>query len=120
MKSPLRERTFQLAVEVVRLCEVLKTERKEYVLSRQILRSGTNPGAMVREAQNAESEKDFIHKLKVAQKEVGETQYWLDILLETGYIDQVSYDCIFGLTSEIMKMIRSAVLTLKQKEERKK
>ena len=66
-KSPLREKSFELAKLILKLSKEL-TAQKEFVLSRQILRSGTNPGAMVREAANAESKRDFIHKLKIAQK----------------------------------------------------
>ena len=71
--DPLREKSFQIAVRMVRLNKYLVDEKREFVISKQILRCGTNPGAMVREAANAESGPDFIHKLGVAQKEIGET-----------------------------------------------
>ena len=76
--SPLREKSFDLAIRIVRLNQFLTSQKSEYVISKQILKSGTNPGAMVREANNAESGLDFIHKLAIAQKELGETQYWLE------------------------------------------
>ncbi len=88
MYSPLKEKSFHLAVSVVRLYQYLVETKKETVLSRQLLRSGTSPGAMVREANNAESGHDFIHKLSVAQKEMGETRYWLELLHSTGYLTQ--------------------------------
>jgi len=66
---------------------------------------------MVREAGNAESKKDFIHKLKIAQKEVGETQYWLELLLDGEYITKEKFKELYSLSDEIMKMIRSSVLT---------
>ncbi len=109
-KGPLREKSFALASLILALSKEL-TAQNEFVLSRQILRSGTNPGAMVREAANAESKRDFIHKLKIAQKEVGETQYWLELLLDGDYISKARFDKIYSLSDEIMKMIRSSVLT---------
>jgi len=68
-EDPLKEKTLIMAIRIVKLCKYLKEEKKEYTISSQFIRSGTNPGAMVREAQNAESPKDFIHKLSVGQKE---------------------------------------------------
>lgn len=78
-KSPLKKKIFLFAILIVNLYKYLTIEKKEYVLSKQLLRSGTNPGAMVREAFNGESDKDFIHKLKIGQKEIGETMYWLEL-----------------------------------------
>lgn len=78
--SPLKEKSFDFAVRVVNFYKFLISEKKEYVLSKQLLRAGTNPGAMVREAFNAESNKDFIHKLSIGQKEIGETIYWLELI----------------------------------------
>jgi len=109
-KGPLREKSFELATLILKLSKEL-TAQNEFVLSKQILRSGTNPGAMVREAANAESKRDFIHKLKIAQKEVGETQYWLELLLDGQYIEKEKFRKIYSLSEEIMKMIRSSVLT---------
>ncbi len=79
-RDPLGDKTFLFAIRIVKLHKYLKGEKQEYTLSKQILRSGTSPGAMVREAQNAESGKDFIHKLCIAQKEIAETQYWIELL----------------------------------------
>ena len=76
------ERSFQFALKVVLYCELLE-DKKKFVLSRQLLRSGTSIGANVREAQNAESKADFIHKIKVAAKEADETEYWLLICKHT-------------------------------------
>ena len=73
--DPLREKSFSFAVRIVKLYKILTGKRKEYIMSKQLMRSGTNPGAMVREAGNAESGKDFIHKFGVAQKEIGESMY---------------------------------------------
>jgi four helix bundle protein len=113
-KTPLKDKSFQFAVRIVRLYKHLVEEKKEYIISKQVLRSGTNPGAMVREAANAESGLDFIHKLGIAQKETGETQYWLEILQETGFLSETEFQSIYADSEEIMKMIRSSILTKKK------
>ena len=82
----IKEKSFRFAVRVVMLYKYLKNEKKEYILSKQLMRSGTSIGANVRESQNAESKADFIHKLAIAQKEADETLYWLELLKETDYI----------------------------------
>lgn len=112
--DPLREKSFALAIRIVRLYRILTEEKKEYTISKQLLRSGTNPGAMVREAANAESGLDFIHKLSVAQKETGETQYWLELLKATDYLTGQEFQSIFADTEEIMKLLRSSILTKKK------
>lgn len=73
--GPLREKSLKFAIRTVKLYRYLQDDKKEFVLSKQLLRSGTNPGAMIREAENAESISDFIHKLSIAQKETAETIY---------------------------------------------
>jgi four helix bundle protein len=93
----------------------LVSEKKEYVLSKQQLRSGTAVGALVREAQNAESKADFLHKLGIAQKECDETSYWLELLKETYYLRKDEFDSINGNAIELLKIIRSSILTIKQK-----
>ena len=112
--DPLKEKTLIMAIRVVKLCKYLKGEKKEYTISGQIIRSGTNPGAMVREAKNAESPKDFIHKLSVGQKETAETQFWLELLYETDYISQEEFNSLYANTVEVMKLIRSSILTKKR------
>lgn len=76
MKNPVVEKSIEVALLIIEYCEVLQAERK-YVISRQLLKSGTSIGANVHEAQNAESKADFIHKIKIATKELEETKYWL-------------------------------------------
>jgi four helix bundle protein len=80
MGKLIKDKTFSFAVRIVKLNRYLQEERKEYVMSKQILRCGTSIGANVREAYNGESDADFIHKLSIAQKECSETQYWLELL----------------------------------------
>ena len=112
--DPLHTKTLNLAIRIVKLNQYLTTQKKEYIMSKQLLRSGTNPGAMVREAVNAESGVDFIHKLAIAQKETGETLYWLELLFETHYLSLDEYQSINSDTLEVMRIIRSAILTKKK------
>lgn len=112
--DPLGEKTLDFAVKIVRLGQLLNSEKKEYIISKQVVRSGTNPGAMVREARNAESAMDFIHKLGIAQKEAGETEYWLQILNRTDYISKDEFLTLSDEINQIMKMIRSSILTKKK------
>lgn len=111
---PLRDKSFHLAVRIVKLCRYMRDEKHEYVISKQLLRSGTNPGAMVREAINAESGSDFIHKLGIAQKETGETQYWLELLWASEYLNETEFQSIYNDSEEVMKLIRSSILTKKK------
>ncbi|MFN8349170.1 MAG: four helix bundle protein [Spirosomataceae bacterium] len=114
MESPLRIKSTDFAIRVIRLYQYLTSQKNEYVLSKQILKCGTNPGAMVREAANAESGADFIHKMGIAQKELGETQYWLEILQKTDYITLAEHDSLYKDSEEIMKMVRCSILTKKK------
>ena len=112
--SPMREKSMNLAIRIVNLYKHLVAEKKEYVLSKQLLKSGTSIGANIREAQNGESSADFIHKLGVAQKETDETLYWLELLQKTEYITEAAFQSIYQDTEEILRMIRSAILTKKE------
>ena len=82
----LQTKSFAFAVRIVNLSKFLSTEKKEFVLSKQLLRSGTAIGALVREAEQAESKPDFVHKMAIALKEANETEYWVLLLRETGYL----------------------------------
>ena len=112
--GPMREKSLLFAVRIVNLCRYLTEEKAEYILSKQVLRSGTNPGAMVREAENAESGSDFIHKLAIAQKEIAETQYWLELLFKSQYIKENEFNSLYNDSMELMKLFRSAILTRKK------
>ncbi len=112
--SPLEEKSFNLALRIVKLSEYLKVEKKEYTLSKQILRSGTNPCAMVHESFNAESSLDYIHKLAIALKETGETQYWLKLLYYSGYLSEPEFKSIFEDAVEVGKMLTSSIKTKKR------
>lgn len=113
-KHLIKDRSFLFAIRIVKLYEYLYTTKKEFIISKQLLRSGTAVGALVREAQNAESKADFIHKLSIAQKECDETLYWLELLKETGYLNDKEFESIYSAAMELLKMIRSAIITTKR------
>jgi four helix bundle protein len=114
VKSTIKDKSFVFAVRIVRLYKHLTETKKEFVLSKQLLRSGTAIGALVREGQNAESKSDFIHKLAIAQKECDETIYWIDLLKETDYLNKKEFESISTEATELLKMIRSAIITTKK------
>ena len=91
----------------------MTSEKKEYVLSKQLLRSGTSVGAMIREAEHSESKADFIHKMAIAQKEINESLYWLELLKETDYLNNGQYESVNKDAIEIIKMITSIIKTTK-------
>ena len=109
------DKSFSFAVKIVKLCRFLQSEKKEFVLSKQLLRSGTAIGALVRESQNAESLADFIHKLSIAQKECDETIYWLELLQATDYINETEFQSIHSDAVSLLKIIRSIIVTMKQR-----
>ena len=87
----IKTKSFSFALRIVKLYQFLNQEKKEYVLSKQLLRSGTGIGALVREAEQAESKLDFIHKLAIAQKEANESDYWLELLFQSDYLSQIQF-----------------------------
>ena len=115
MASILGDKSLQFALSIIEVYKLLVSEKKEFVLSKQVLRSGTSIGANIREAQNAESKMDFIHKLAIAQKECDETLYWLELLFKSNYLQQNKYEEMSGKAQEIIKMLRSSILTVKSK-----
>ena len=111
----LKDKSFQLAIRVVNLYKYLKKQHGEYILSQQIIRSGTCVGAIIREAEHAESTKDFIHKLSIGLKEANETKYWLDLLLATEFINKRMYNSINQDCEELLKLLIASVKTSKQR-----
>jgi len=101
------------AIRVVNLYKVISENKREFVMSKQVYRSGTSIGAMVREAQNAESKLDFIHKLAIAQKECDETMYWLELLKATDYMNENEFESLTHDALELLKMLKSSILTVK-------
>ena len=112
--NPLYEKSFNLALRIVKLYEYLAKNKNEYILSKQVLRSGTNPGAMIHESLNAESGADFIHKLSIALKETVETQYWIKLLYHSGYITEAEYNSILADAVEVAKILTSSIKTKKK------
>jgi four helix bundle protein len=97
------------------LHQFLTTEKKEFVLSKQLLRSGTAIGALVREAEQAESKPDFVHKMAIALKEANETEYWILLLRETNYLTVKESESILNDTTELLKLLTSIVKTTKNR-----
>jgi len=112
-KSILQEKSFQLAISGVTFYKNL-AKNKEYVISKQLLRSSTCVGANIREAQNAQSKKDFIHKLSISQKECDESIYWLELLKETHYIDNTVFMLMKNSATEILLLLKSSIITLRK------
>lgn len=114
-KNVLKDKSFNFAIRIINLFKYLSTSRNEYVLSKQLLRSGTAIGALIRESQNAESKADFVHKLAIAQKECDESIYWIELLYHTEYLSSTEFESINNEAIEILKIIRSIIITSKNK-----
>ena len=108
-------KSYLFAIRIVNLYKYLKLEHKEFVLSKQILRSGTSIGALLREAKYAQSHADFINKLSIALKEANETRCWIDLLNDTNFLSKKMYDSISLDINELIKLLVSTIKTLKNK-----
>ncbi|MBN1463809.1 MAG: four helix bundle protein [Paludibacteraceae bacterium] len=109
------EKSMDFAVRIVNLYNYLCKEKNEFVLSKQILRSGTSIGAMLNEGKYGESDLDFIHKFSIAQKECAETLYWLLLLYKTNYISEQQYKSLSDNANELIKLITSSIRTVKRR-----
>ena len=107
-------KSYSFALEVIKLYKVL-VEKKEFVLSKQILRSGTSIGANIHEAVGSESKKDFIHKLGIAVKEARETSYWLNLLKDSNYLSNEEFDRLNNLCDELIRILNSIIVTTKER-----
>ena len=114
VESIVKIKSFDLAVSGVNFYKYIVAEKKEYIMSKQFLRSITSVGANVREAINAQSKADFIHKLAIAQKECDETIYWLELLNATAYISENEFKSLHEQSNEVLKIIRSIIITSKK------
>ena len=112
-QSVIAKKSFAFALRVINAYRFLM-DNKEYVLSKQLLRSGTSIGANCREAKNAQSRLDFINKLNIALKEADETAYWLELLHEGDFIDQASFDSMYGDCVELIKLLTAIIKTTKE------
>ncbi len=111
----LHKKSYSFAIRVVKLSHFLNNDKKEFILSKQILRSGTSIGALVRESQYAQSHADFINKLTVALKEANETQYWINLLYDTNYLTQEMHQSLNNDIDELLSLLISITKTLKNK-----
>ena len=114
MDNVVEEKSFRFAVRIVKLNQYLRTNKKEYVLSKQLLRSGTSIGANVAESQQAQSRADFVSKLEIALKETSETKYWLRLLHATEYLSDSQFESINTDCSELEKLLVSIVKSTKK------
>ena len=116
-ESILANKTLDFAIRIVKFYKQLCEEKREYVLSKQILRSGTSIGANVRESRNAQSEADFINKLSIALKEADETEYWLEVMEKSEIITIEQVESLNSDLSEIIAMLIKSIKTVKKKLE---
>jgi len=107
-----KEKSFHFAVRIVKLYQYLCDEKKEYILSKQILRSGTSIGANLAEAESAISRKDFLSKLYISLKECSETLYWLELLKASGYLTEDQFLSLYSDCKELKKMLSSSTKTI--------
>ncbi len=107
------DKSYIFALRVVKLYKHLVSEKKEYVLSKQVLRSGTSIGALIKESEHAQSKADFINKMSIALKEANETEYWLQLLKDSDYISEQSFDSIHNDSVELIKLLVSIVKSSK-------
>jgi four helix bundle protein len=107
-KNIFEEKSFEFSLEIIKVFKHLKDKEREFVISKQLVRSGTAVGALIREAH-------FIHKLGISQKECAESLYWIDLLYYSDYIKQAEYGKLKGMAEELLRLIRSSILTSKSK-----
>ncbi len=113
--SILKTKSFDFAIRIIKLYKFLKKTYSEYELSQQLLRCGTAIGALIREAEHAESRKDFLHKLNISLKEANECVYWLELLHTSDYINKRMFESIMKDAVELLKMLISSVKTTRNK-----
>ena len=113
MDNAVKEKSFCFSIRIVRLCKYLRDNKRETILSKQLLRCGTSIGANIAESQFAQSKPDFTSKLNIALKEASETDYWLRLLFETDYLNQRQFDSIIKDCRELESLLVSIVKTTK-------
>lgn len=112
--NPLKDKSFFFAVQIVNTTREIQKRKKEFILSNQLMRSGTAIGALYREAEQAESRADFIHKLAIAQKECNESLYWLELLEQTNFLEKDQYEKLEPLCRELIRLLTSIIRSTKQ------
>ena len=111
----LSEKSVAFAIRIVKLFQYLESEKREYVLSKQVLRSGTSIGANVREAIYGQSRRDFLAKMSIALKEAVETEYWLELLSATGYLTEEQFTSVREDCGELARLLTATVKNLRNK-----
>jgi four helix bundle protein len=111
----LYDKSYAFSIRIVKLAQYLNKEKKEYILSKQIIRSGTSVGALVSESKFAQSKADFINKLMIALKEANETQYWINLLHDTDYLNKSMHKSLYADIDEIISLLVSITKTIKNK-----
>ena len=114
--SIMLEKSKDFAVEIINLCRQIKETKRESVLTNQLLRSGTSIGANIHESKYGHSTADFVSKMQIALKECYESEYWLELLNRTGYIDDAQYNYLRNICGQIRRMLISSINTAKGKE----
>ena len=114
MANVVEEKSFQLAIRIVKLYQYLRSQRKEFVLSKQLLRSGTSIGANIAEAQQAQSRADFLSKSNIALKEAAETEYWLRLLHATDYLEEREFRSVYNDCEQVKKLLVAIVKSTKE------
>ena len=115
----MHAKSYSFALRMIRMTKFLQEDKKEFILSKQILRSGTSIGALIRESEFAQSNADFINKLSVSLKEANETDYWLNLLKDSDYIDENSFNSIEADCGELMALLISSIRTVKNNQMKK-
>jgi len=114
-KNVIQEKSFAFAIKIVKLYQYLYNERKEFVLSKQLLRSGTSIGANIEESIGGQSDKDFLSKISISYKEARETIYWIRLLSATGYLDDMQTQSMLADAEELCKILGKIQITLKNR-----
>jgi len=113
-QDPLSDLSFSFALGIVKLCKYLQAEHREFILSKQIVRSGTAIGALISEAKYAQSKADFLNKLMIALKEANETKYWINLLYHSEYINHRMYQSLAPDIDSLLKLLVSSTKTTKR------
>ena len=112
--NPLKDKSYTFAIRIVKRSKFLQQDKKEFVLSKQVLRSGTAIGALIREAEFGQSKADFASKMSISLKEANETEYWLSLLKDTDFISEDQFECLQSDCKELIAMLVSTVKTSKK------
>ncbi len=112
-RNIVKEKSFMFALDIIKVVKWMHNEKHEYILSKQLIRSGTAIGALIREAEHAESRRDFIHKLSISLKEANETDYWIELLSQASLITSEHYDTLHPQIQELIKLLISIIKSTK-------